>query len=31
MVYSSVVVLPSELQYGFPRVQACQPVKAEQA
>jgi hypothetical protein len=31
MVYGSVVVLPSELQYGSPRVQAYQPIEVEQA
>jgi hypothetical protein len=31
MVYGSKDVLPSELQYGPPRVQAYQSVEAEQA
>jgi hypothetical protein len=31
MVYCSEVVLPSELQYGSPRVQSYQPVEVKQA
>jgi hypothetical protein len=31
MVYGSKVVLPSELQYGSPRVWSYQPIEAEQA
>jgi hypothetical protein len=31
MVYGAEVVLPTELQYGSPRVQAYQPIQAEQA
>jgi hypothetical protein len=31
MVYGSEVVLPIELQYGSPRVQAYQSIEAEQA
>jgi hypothetical protein len=31
MMYGSEVVLPSELQYGSPRVQDYQSVEAEQA
>jgi hypothetical protein len=30
MVYGLEVVLPSKLQYGSPKVQAYQPVKAKQ-
>jgi hypothetical protein len=31
MVYGSEVVLPTELQYGFPTVQAYQPNEVEHA
>jgi hypothetical protein len=31
MVYGAEVVLPTELQYGSPRVQAYQPIQVEQA
>jgi hypothetical protein len=31
MVYGSEAILPTELQYGSPRVQAYQPIEAEQA
>jgi hypothetical protein len=31
MVYGAAAVLPTELQYGSPRIQAYQPAKAERA
>jgi hypothetical protein len=29
-VYGSEIVFPTKLQYEYPKVQACQPVEAEQ-
>jgi hypothetical protein len=31
MVYGTKVMLPTELQYGSPRVQAYQPIEAKEA